>query len=460
MPREPRLLRRQLLTWLLVPLLALLLVDSFLGYGLALEFSRRPHDRSLVEIARELSLHLRRDAAGVSLAISDETRRILLEDPDDHIYHAAGAAGAAALVGDPIPPPGEASGETATFYDARVAGAPVRAVELRVPAQAGAPAATVRVAETLNRRNALMREILVAMVLPQAVLLLLAAVIVWAGVAHGLAPLERLRRAVSARSHREWSPVAADDVPGEVRPLLQAIDELVARLDQALTVQSRFIADAAHQLKTPITVLKANLEVALREPEPERARQALDAAHASLDRLSRVVSQLLSLARNEPEGRSGAALAPLDLNALVLEASSAWVPAAIKRRIDLGLEPAPGPVAIRGDAGRLRELFDNLLDNAVRYSAEGGRVTVRVVSDPPAVRVDDDGPRIPASERQRVFDRFHRLLGESRGGSGLGLAIAREIAAFHGATIALEDDADGVGNRFSVTFPPPPSEES
>jgi two-component system sensor histidine kinase TctE len=241
-----------------------------------------------------------------------------------------------------------------------------------------------------------------------------------------------------------------------VRPLLQEIDELVAKLDHALTLQERFIGDAAHQLKTPITVLKANLELALRGGDPALVRQSLEAALAGLERMSRIVFQLLSLARNEPEGTADLVLQPIDLATIAFEAASAWVPAALKRRIDLGFDGPASGVAIRGDVERLRELFDNLIDNAVRYSAEGGRVTVRVEASPPVVHVNDDGPRIPAGERQRVFERFHRLLGEVQGGSGLGLSIAREIARIHGATITLREDPDGVGNTFSVSFPPYP----
>jgi two-component system sensor histidine kinase TctE len=293
-------------------------------------------------------------------------------------------------------------------------------------------------------------------VLPQALLLLVACLVVWFGVVHGLAPLERVRRAVASRTHRQWRPVAADDVPGEIRPLLQAIDELVARLDQALTLQSRFISDAAHQLKTPIAVLKAQLELAMREGDLARMRQSLANSHQGLERLSRVVAQLLSLARNEPEGSARAELAPLDLNAFALEAASAWVPVALQRRVDLGFEAAEGPVTIQADAARLRELLDNLVDNAVRYTRPGGRVTVKVAADPrPTLSVDDDGPSIPPEERHRVFERFHRLLGNAEGGSGLGLAIAQEIARIHGAAIELRDDADGVGNTFTVAFPPP-----
>lgn len=456
--RRPPELRRQLLAWLLVPLFVLLVVDTLLSYGVALEFSRRAYDRSLVEIARELSLHLRRDASGVTLDLPEEARKILLEDADDHIYHAVGHAGTASLAGDAIPAPATAArgDRSESYYDAVVAGAAVRVVELRTGASgAGVPPAIVRVAETLNRRNLLAREILLAVVLPQALLLLVAGVIVWVGVAHGLAPIERLRRAIAARSHRDWSPVAVDDVPGEVRPLLEAINELVARLDQALTLQSRFIADAAHQLKTPITVIKANLELALREEDPQRARQSVDAAHAGLERLSRIVSQLLSLARNEPDDNPlrRSVFSALDLNAVALESASTWVPAAMKRHIDLGFEAAPGAVPIRGDAARLREMLDNLIDNAVRYTQEGGHVTVRVEPAPPTVHVDDDGPRIPAEEREAIFGRFHRLLGDRSGGTGLGLAIAQEIARAHGATITLSDDDDGIGNTFRVTFP-------
>jgi two-component system sensor histidine kinase TctE len=150
-------------------------------------------------------------------------------------------------------------------------------------------------------------------------------------------------------------------------------------------------------------------------------------------------------------------MAPLDLNALGLEVAKRWVPEALKRGIDLGFEPAAGSPAVLGDPARLVELLDNLLDNAVRYTRDGGRITVRVLDGPsPALEVSDDGPSIPAAERERVFERFHRLLGSSREGSGLGLAIAREIARLHHADIALRDDADGVGNTFSVRFPAAP----
>jgi two-component system sensor histidine kinase TctE len=250
--------------------------------------------------------------------------------------------------------------------------------------------------------------------------------------------------------------VAVSEVPGEVRPLLNSINDLLRRLDSALTLQSRFVADAAHQLKTPVAALQAQIELAVRNDDPAQLRASIEVMQTGLERLSRLVSQLLALARNEPEAAALVRLEPLDLNSLALEVASRWVPEALKRSIDLGFEGAVAPVTVEGDAGRLRELFDNLLDNAIGYSKAHGRVTVRVAEEPaPIVSVSDDGPSIPPQERQRVFERFHRLLGTARDGSGLGLAIAQEIARVHGAEITLAEDPDGVGNTFQVKFPRP-----
>lgn len=309
-------------------------------------------------------------------------------------------------------------------------------------------------AGTPEERDALARQILLGELLPQLLLIVIAGLVVWHGVSRGLAPLERLRQALAARSHLDRSPLGDGGVPVEVRPLLLSINDLLSRLDRALTLQGRFIADAAHQLKTPIAALRTQLDVALRESEPARLRESVQAALPGLERLSRLASQLLSLARNEPEAAAGARLEPLDLNAFALAVATDWVPAALGRGIDLGFEEAGAAAMVRGDASRLREMLDNLIDNAVRYSRPGGRVTVRVRPGPaPALEVSDDGLAIPPGERQRIFERFHRLLGTAQEGSGLGLAIAQEVATLHGARIELRDDADGVGNTFSVLFP-------
>ncbi|MBX3662647.1 MAG: sensor histidine kinase N-terminal domain-containing protein [Burkholderiales bacterium] len=454
-PRRP-LLRRQLLAWLLAPLLLLLTADTFISYWVALDFSRRAHDRTLVGVAREVGLHLRTDGGMLRLDLPEEARRVLLADPDDRLFFEVVAGDGRRIGGEALAP---ASDETArrrsaeTFYDGRVHGEPVRIVELRINGD-GRGAAIVRVAETLNKRGELANEILLSVVLPQLLLILIAGIVVWLGVVRGLAPLQRLQNAVARRSVRDRSPVRVEGVPGEVSPLLDAINGLLARLDHVLTLQSRFVSDAAHQLKTPVAALKTQFEVALRETDPRRMREALQDIQPRLDRMQRLVSQLLSLARNEPDAVSAVTLAAVDLDALALEKATEWVPAARRRRIDLGFEGAGRPVSVSGDAARLRELLDNLLDNAVRYSRDGGRITVRVAAVPPRIEVSDDAPRIPPEERARIFERFHRLLGSGAEGSGLGLAIAREIAELHGGEIRLAEDAgDGIGNTFSLVLP-------
>ena len=455
-PREPGgrapQLRGQLLRWLLVPLSLLLVADTFIGYWVASSSAERAHDRALVEIARDVALHLRVERGRVVLDLPEEARRVLFSAAQGRIAFEVLAADGGRIAGEALPsPPSQRPGET--LYDAVLDGTPVRVVQL---AARSAPGAIVRVAETKEQRLALTREFLASVIVPQLLLIVIAGLVVWHGVVRGLAPLERLQRALATRSHVARGPVSAEGVPGEVRPLVESINELLERLDRALTLQARFIADAAHQLKTPIAALRTQLEVALREQDPDRLRQAVEASYPGLERLQRLASQLLSLARNEPVAGAVLQMVPLDLNALGLEVAKRWVPEALKRGIDLGFEAAPAAPAVRGDAARLVELLDNLLDNAVRYTRDRGRITVRVLDGPvPTLEVSDDGPSIPAAERERVFERFHRLLGSSRDGSGLGLAIAREIAQLHGAEITLRDDADGVGNTFSVAFPRP-----
>jgi two-component system sensor histidine kinase TctE len=295
-------------------------------------------------------------------------------------------------------------------------------------------------------------------------LILFATAAVYYGIRRGLVPLRRLQDAVSDRSHLDLSPIEMRDVPGEVRPLVDAVNDLMLRLGKTLNFQNRFIADAAHQLKTPVAGIKAQVELALRENDLPRLQRSVAQLYVSADRLSRLVGQLLSLARNEPGAAEAMELQTLDLNALALEITMEWVPEAIKRNIDLGfegaeaaepLEAAEVTTSVDGDPRRLRELINNLVDNAVRYSQDGGRVTVKVAGGAePQLSISDDGPRIPIEERERIFERFHRLLGTHTDGSGLGLAIVSEIAALHKARITLEEDRDGIGNTFTVLFPP------
>ena len=452
MRRDPPTLRSKLLHWLLVPLCLVLVVDVVGSYVAVRAIVRSIYDGELAEIARELGLHVRSEGARPAFDLSSEAERTLLLDEHDEVYYAVHGASGRLIAGRgelPFFPP---AGGALAFRDASYGGAPVRIAVL--PRQVGDRPVVIEVAETTGKRTRLTRMLLLGVALPQVALILLAALLLWLGVARGLAPLEQLRRAVASRSHLDMSAVEARDIPGEVGPLVQAVNELMGRLAGVLDFQARFIADTAHQLRTPVAGLKAHIEVALREKTLGQTRAALAHLYTSAERLSRLVGQLLSLARNEPHSARTENFARLDFNKLTFDTTTDWVSHAYARNIDLGFEGAEREVPVWGDATRLTELINNLVDNAIRYTPPGGRVTVQVRANPVAqLVVCDDGPRIPVEERERVFERFHRLLGTRADGSGLGLAIVRDIAALHRARIDLVDDVDGVGNTFIVSFP-------
>ena len=454
------LLRTKLLRWLLVPLALLLTADTLVSYWFALRFSDRAHDRALVEIAREASIHLREEKGRLVFDMPEPARAVIFSDSADRLYYEITTPAGALIDGSPMQAPRRGTPEHASewSYDSQIDGVPVRIVELWVAAPGAkvAPQAAIRIAETKVKRGELTREIVLSVVLPQVLLIVLAGVLVWIGVVRGLSPLLALQQAIATRSYRDRSPVTVSEVPGEVRPLLNEINQLLERLDNVLTMQDRFIADAAHQLKTPVAALQAQLEVALNEPDATRTRESLVRLATGLERLSHLVSQLLALARNEPEAARTMTVASVDLGALAFEVAGDWVDAALRKRIDLGFDGERDGVRVEGDPVRLRELLDNLIDNAVRYTPEGGRVTVRVSGSPvPAVAVSDDGPAIAAEDRQRIFQRFYRVLGTAERGSGLGLAIAQEIARLHGARITPSEDIDGTGNTFTLSFDAP-----
>jgi two-component system sensor histidine kinase TctE len=457
-------LQRKLLVWLLGPLFVLLALDTLITYSTSVRFANQAYDRSLHEIAREVFLHVRQEGARTKFELSPGTERILLVDQDDRLFYKVSSMNGTLIGGDASirrPPFRRLQYDRPLFYDDELHGEAVRvaAVPMSFDRNGQKVMILVQVAETLNKRYRLATDIRASVFIPQLLLIFLATMAVWLGVRHALHPLQMLRRAVSDRSHLDLSPVSAKDVPGEVRPLLDEVNDLLRRLGTTLNSQNRFIADAAHQLKTPVAGMKAQIELALRENDPVRLQRTVAQLYVSADRLSRLVGQLLSLARNEPGAAQNIALETLDLNALALEVTMEWVPEALRHNVDLGFEGAEARVMINGDPHRLRELINNLIDNAVRYSHDSGRVTVRVTHDEQRqLSISDDGPRIPVEERERIFERFHRLLGTRTDGSGLGLAIVSEIAALHKAHITLEEDTDGVGNTFTVFFPSPVSD--
>ncbi len=447
------LLRTQLLRWLLYPLLLVLALDSAIGFGLAARFSRDAYDKALIEIAHELSLQVRKNETGIYLDLPEVARRLLLQDPQDNIYFELYDQAGGKIAGDSLPKPTQQPlivRGNIELYDANIDGEKVRVVQLPRLDPGGV---SLRVAETYVKREEMTRDIITIVVLPQILLILLVSILVRFGVAKGLLPLKQLQRSIAEKSHRDRRPLDETNVPSEVIPLVTSINALLNRLDHVLVSQSRFIADAAHQLKTPVSALNAYVELIERSKTPAEREAIILQLKRAVERMSRLVSQLLAFAENDVTQARPIEFHSIDLNAFIFDICADWVSQALKKNIDFGFEQSETPVFIQGDKGRLQDLFDNLIDNALLYTPAHGRVTVRINSMPlPSVTISDDARVILDDEKALIFERFHRLLGIGNG-SGLGLAIAKEVATAHNAVISIQqDDIDGTGNAFSVVF--------
>ena len=315
-------------------------------------------------------------------------------------------------------------------------------------------AQVVQVGQPLHVREELAISATRRTLAPLVLLLPLLALIVWKIVGRALQPLDRLAGAAASRTPAALEPFDERSVPEEAVPLVQALNGLLERLRGAMAAQRAFVADAAHELRTPLAALKLQTQLARDAEGPERTA-ALAELEGGLDRATHVVRQLLTLARLEPGAEAAAERGPVQLADLARQAVADHAVLAERGRVDLGVIAARDDAVALADAGALRTLLANLVDNAVRYTPAGGRVDVSAGVDGgrPWLEVADTGPGIPAAERERVFDRFYRLPGAAASGSGLGLAIVRAIADRNGATVALGETPGG-GLTVRVTFPP------
>ncbi|RZL95788.1 MAG: HAMP domain-containing protein [Variovorax sp.] len=336
------------------------------------------------------------------------------------------------------------------FSDAVVDGNRYRVYSLQTPLQ------TVQIAQDMDARQARARALALRATLPMALMAPLLMLAVGWIITRSLAPVRRMRREVADRADDDLSPLPEQDLPDEVRPLVQEINLLFQRVGGAFEAQKNFVADAAHELRSPLTALKLQAESLRRAGDAESREAATVRLQQGIDRAIRLVGQLLVLARQEgadppPDDPRG----PVDLDALVAEAIAAVLPQAQQRRIDLGLAAsAPAPVQVHGQSAALHILLGNLLDNALKYTPEGGQVdvTLAVEDGAPQLTVEDSGPGIPEADRERAFDRFYRAAGAGAEGSGLGLAIVRTIAQRHGATVRLDRSQRLGGARVCVRF--------
>ncbi len=469
--REQRSLFGEILDWMLTPLLLLWPVSLALTWLVAQSIAGKPFDRALEYNVQALAQLVTVQNQRVVFNLPQPAREILRADDSDLVYYQVLGPHSEYLSGErdlPHPPDDETPrvGEV-RLRDDEMRGQDVRVaytwIKLEVP---GAQPSLVQVAETLEKRSVLATEIIKGVMLPQFIILPLAVLLVWLALVRGIKPLSQLEERIRARKPDDLSPLDDKTVPLEVAPLVSSVNDLLTRLKDSIATQKRFLADAAHQLNTPLAGLRMQADLAQREAfNAEELKLSLKQIGRSSIRATHTVNQLLALARAESSGLT-IAFQPCDLAQLTMEVVQDSVPRTMDKRIDLGYDGAqPGSpgVQLQGNPTLLKEMIRNLLDNAISYTPSSadhpGVITARVLADPfghvLVLQVEDSGPGVPEAERELVFQPFYRALGTNVDGSGLGLPIVLEIARQHSAEIKLEDARPGQvppGTRVTLRF--------
>jgi two-component system sensor histidine kinase TctE len=444
--KGPRSLFGEILDWMLAPLLLLWPMSIAVTYLVAQSIANAPFDRSLENSVQAIGQQIKKVDGKVSLTLPMSARKILRADENDTIYFQVIGYNGEFIAGDkdlPLPIDGDPLQiGVVTFRDSRINGNEVRiaATEITLESDGSSKTILVQVGETLEKRAQLANEIIKGVILPQFIILPIVVVLVWFGLTRGLAPLNALQNRIRNRLVDDTSPIEEGAAPQEIMPLISSFNDVLYQLEDSVLSQKRFIADAAHQLKTPLAGLRMQAELAQRENSPEELQRSLEQIADSSMRATRLVQQLLSLARMENATNLSEKIL-IDLSVAAEEATKNWLNAAWEKSIDLGYEAPSQPLKIYGNPVMLKELFNNLLDNAIKYTPPHGHITVDVRhSNRPGIliiEVKDTGPGIPPEERQRVLERFYRVLGSDIEGSGLGLAIVKEIATQHGGKLEI-----------------------
>jgi len=447
----------EILDWMLTPFLILWPISMAIEYSIAYSVAATAYDRELKDSLIVLSRQLSFDGGRLDFSLPPPALAMLQARGSDETMYQVRDLKNNVVAGDHRLPMVEFSADleprTTYFRDDHVGNSEdVRVAYMFAQIQGLTGAILVQVAETDARRVHLASEISSAVLSAQFLILPIALLMVSLGLAKGIAPLDELRQKIRDRKPQDLSPIDPAEAPEEVRPFILSINDLMARLDASLKAQQRFVADAAHQMRTPLAGLKTQAELALRQRDSLAIEHTMRQIVVGADRAARLVNQLLALALADSE--APAAMRRLDLDRLTLDVAREWVARAMEKRIDLGFEAAPAPCYVEGNEVLLRELLGNLIDNAIRYTGNGGRVTARVIAgDTVTLEVEDNGIGIDAPDRERVFERFYRVLGTETEGSGLGLAIVRTIAEVHRASVVLDPNPNGRGSVARVFFP-------
>jgi two-component system sensor histidine kinase TctE len=448
--REPLSLRQRLILALLTPLIVILASSSIFDYQLAQKTANRAHDQALADNVFDLEAHIKRQNPSNSLDLTEEAEAMLRSNAPDMLYFSVTDPSGKVLAGDTdLPKTRPPKGELVEFHDGIYHDKAVRIASHR--ANIKNQEFQIVVLETTEKRQQASSRILTAMVIPNLAVILATMLAVIFGVRQGLLPLREVEYDIAVRSANDLHEIELSGKPAEIRPMLRRLNELFGLVRESVEIQQRFIADAAHQLRTPLAGLQTQLDLATAEGAFKNNAERHQLIDESTSRIGHLLTQLLTYARAETSGSVRANFEPVQLNLLAENSASIFLDAALAKNIDLGFEISAATTA--GFPWMLQEALSNLIDNAIRYTPAGGIITVRSgMSDNQAyIEVEDSGPGIPDEHLKHVFERFYRIPGSSGHGCGLGLAIVNEIVQFHGATISLEKSPQG-GLRIRILF--------
>jgi len=447
----------EIVDWTLAPLLILWPISMAIQYFLAYTIANNAYDRELQNRVYALARQVEYARGKINVSLPPAAAAVLRFDEVDEIFFQVRDPRNEVVAGDKSVPLVEFSPElepnAVYFRDDLLPQFEVRVAYIFAQVPGLASAVLVQVAETNNKRSNLASQIIGDVLAAQFIIVPVALLFVWLGLEKGLEPLSALQEQIRGRKPNDLSPIHEDEAPEEVRPLIRSINDLMGRLESSMKAQQRFVADAAHQMRTPLAGLKMQAELAMRQRDVVGVQQSMRQIAASADRASHLINQLLLLARADADAPPP--MARIDLERVAQLQALEWVPRAMERDIDLGFEGAGRPCWIDGNALLLQELLNNLVDNALRYTRAGGRVTVRVSQDgrDALLEVEDNGIGIGADDMDLVFERFYRVLGTETEGSGLGLAIVRGIADVHRAQVRLVPNPHERGTIARAAFP-------
>jgi two-component system sensor histidine kinase TctE len=405
------------------------------------------YDHNLGDIARALLPYIRDDNGRPYIDFTEQAEAVLRADSTDQIYYTVLDANGDRVAGDRALPVADATPALdPRFWDDTRMGEKVRAVVLDW--QVGGHSVRVVAAETTHKRMSASRDAALSAIVPTVLLLGAAIAALILGIRRGLHPLDAMRESLQSRSHRDLHPFDDSRVDMELKALVGALNDMLARLDDAQQRQARFIANAAHQLRTPIAGVITQLDLAKSAKGDREAhiRQAREGAA----RLARLAQQILSLAAADPLSNPETKRERVDLAGIVTSHADEWLRMAGNMGVELEFDLNPAPIS--GNAVLVGEMAANIVHNAARYGARTVSVSTRASNGHSILEITDNGPGIPIGERERVFERFSRLNPQSTEGSGLGLAIVHEIAQRHGARVELGDSERHHGTRVTVSF--------